>query len=520
MGPVDPLGFFSFIRSDPETRNWKNIFFLTGGQVEEAGADSSTSRYSFLGMKPHLILKTMESGTESTVIDPKTIHFEVSTEHPMDRLNEVLRQFRVKKPQRSQVPGIDRLPPFVGGGIGYVGFNTVHGHDCPAGSQDDLGLPDMYFVFYNGMYVFDHNSGAVMVCSTGFPAKGAEFKDEAMKEQAFMMALLDKYMELPEEEKKAPNVFDREPEPEKPEPSMSKIQALWGLQKSREALFQGDAWAVHFSQEVVAEDFHDPFGHFMSMTVVHPARYASYLNCENFDIISHSSERFFALRGKNLKMEPVCAILDPTPHEYDTDPVEVMERAAAKEPAPTKANVVTDAILDISEGLCKPGSLTVDDQMIIQPKPWGAILKAKLTGTIGAKFGAVEIMKVLFPPVTTSGYPRDHALDLISEVERKKRSIFGGCIGYFGYDGNCDLCTITDTLVHRSGNAYASSGILLVARSSIEEEYDLMIRRARAMVAAPTTLRGIFPFLAWRVELSDDETFLNKYKPFRGDESR
>ena len=89
-----------------------------------------------------------------------------------------------------------------------------------------------------------------------------------------------------------------------------------------------------------------------------------------------------------------------------------------------------------------------------------------------------------FPAGTVSGAPKVRAMEIIDELEKTRRGIYGGCVGYFGADGTMDTCIILRTAIVSDGKIYVQSGAGIVADSKPELEQLECENKARALFSA------------------------------------
>src|SRR3990170_897688 len=115
---------------------------------ESVVGGEKVGRYSFLAAEPYLLLEAHGTRTAVTIVQ-NGVREESIIGNPIDLLREHVQATRVAK--------LPELPPFVGGAVGYAGYDTVrYVEKLPNAPQDDRKLPDLSFAFYDHMIVFDN----------------------------------------------------------------------------------------------------------------------------------------------------------------------------------------------------------------------------------------------------------------------------------------------------------------------------------------------------------------------------
>ena len=142
--------------------------------------------------------------------------------------------------------------------------------------------------------------------------------------------------------------------------------------------------------------------------------------------------------------------------------------------------------------VCEYGSVEVPDYMIIERYSHVMHIVSQVTGTICPESTAYDLMRATFPAGTLSGAPKVRALQIISELEQCQRGIYGGALGYFGYEGNHDSCIGIRTAVLKDGKIFSQSGAGVVADSVPESEFMETVNKAKGMLKAVALAEKIF----------------------------
>ncbi|MFW6218224.1 MAG: anthranilate synthase component I family protein, partial [Verrucomicrobiota bacterium] len=142
--------------------------------------------------------------------------------------------------------------------------------------------------------------------------------------------------------------------------------------------------------------------------------------------------------------------------------------------------------------VCEYGSVQVPDYMVIERYSHVMHIVSQVVGTIRKDKSAYDLMRATFPAGTLSGAPKVRALQIISELENSRRGVYGGAIGYFGYDGNHDSCIGIRTAVIAKRKIYIQSGAGVVADSVPAHEFTETLNKAKAMLKAVALAEQMF----------------------------
>ncbi len=134
--------------------------------------------------------------------------------------------------------------------------------------------------------------------------------------------------------------------------------------------------------------------------------------------------------------------------------------------------------------IAKTGSVRVTQQMIVERYSHVMHIVSNVVGELDPKYDALDALAAGFPAGTVSGAPKVRAMEIIDELEKTRRGVYAGCIGYFGADGSMDTCIALRTGVVKDGTLYVQAGGGVVADSDADAEYQETVNKARALIRA------------------------------------
>jgi para-aminobenzoate synthetase component 1 len=454
---LTPLDAFELIKDG------RFSFFLDSGMDPH-----KLGRYSFMGSDPFLLLSTR--GSEATI--SRGSEKSCLRGNPFDVLNGLLKTYR-----------LDRRPspvPFVGGAVGYLGYDLCHFIErLPASAVDDLKLPECYFGFYDLVLAFDNLKGKAFIISTGFPAlDDAERLSRAASRINEMKARLAgaslPRMELP------PTPSTAEPVPGKG--GFTHKEYVAAVEKARQYIIAGDIFEVNLSQRFEAGLAISPYELYRRLRRINPAPFASYLEFDGVSVVSASPERFLRLCGDRVETRPVKGT---RPRGKTPEEDEALANELLNSPKDRAENIM---IVDLERNdlgrVCRFGTVKVTELAILEVFPTVFHLTSTVIGQLRKDSSGIDLLKATFPGGSITGAPKVRAMEIIDELEPTKRGVYTGSIGYLGFNGDLDLSIAIRTFLVRGGQAYFQVGGAVTYDSDPESEYQETLHKARALADA------------------------------------
>jgi anthranilate synthase component I len=109
---------------------------------------------------------------------------------------------------------------------------------------------------------------------------------------------------------------------------------------------------------------------------------------------------------------------------------------------------------------------------------------SNVTGRLKKGADAVDLFRAVFPAGTVSGAPKVRAMEIIDELENRKRGLYAGSVGYFSFSGELDSGIAIRTIILKGRKAYVQAGAGLVYDSVPAQEYQETVNKAKALLAA------------------------------------
>ncbi|WP_269523939.1 anthranilate synthase component I [Coraliomargarita parva] len=467
-----PLGAYSKIRGKGPAFLFESI---VGGE--------RISRFSFIGSNPRKVYRIFEK--ESTITHRDGTEETVAT--PIDPLTLIEAEMAQYQPV-----AIEGMPPFTGGAVGYVGHEFIHTIEptVPKPVNNPLEVPILYYLISDSVLIFDHVKQVLRICVHAQLADSdAETAyADAVEEIKRIYSLLEQPQPL------AHRTITEVGDVTVPAGNFTKPEFEAAVDKVKEYVRAGDVIQTVLSQRFEKEFEPTPVDLYRALRTVNPSPYMFLMEDPDFAVVGASPEVHVRLTQDQVEIRPIAGTRHRGATEEEDLALEQDLLADDKERA-EHLMLVDLARNDIGR-VCEYGSVHVPDYMVIERYSHVMHIVSQVVGTIRKDKSAYDLMRATFPAGTLSGAPKVRALQIISELENCQRGVYGGALGYFGYEGNHDSCIGIRTAVIKNGKIYIQSGAGLVADSVPESEYMETVNKAKAMLKSVALAEQMFKFFA------------------------
>ncbi|HJQ79531.1 MAG TPA: anthranilate synthase component I [Lacipirellulaceae bacterium] len=442
-------------------------------------------RYSFLAAEPFLLL---DARGRNVTVSSGSRQERFETDSPLDVLRDRVREIRVAK--------LPDLPPFVGGAVGYAGYDTVrYVENLPNAPRDDRNLPDLVFAFYDHMIVFDNvqNTAIVVVLAkvgravAAVSDPGRAGLTEAGYRSAYDDAcrrvdrLVDK-LSTPADMLAPTDINARGEHKIAYQSNFTADEFADAVRKCVEYIRAGDIFQVVISQRLAVQLAVDPFEVYRTLRVVNPSPFMFFLRTPHCTLVGSSPEIMVRVVDGKVTVRPLAG----TRRRGRTD--EEDQRLAEELLADPKERAEHVMLVDLGRNdvgrVARYGSVEVSDVMMIERYSHVMHITSNVTGQLTDGRDAFDALAACLPAGTVSGAPKVRAMQIIDEIEPHRRGPYAGAVGYIDFAGNMDTCIALRTIVIQNGTAYVQVGAGIVADSVPENEYEETLNKARGLLKA------------------------------------
>ncbi|MCX7045532.1 MAG: anthranilate synthase component I [Candidatus Sumerlaeota bacterium] len=447
--------------------------------LESVEGGENLARYSFLGADPGLVFSSKNHEVSLTE-GGRTVSMHCA--RPLDMLKKIMGRYAI----------VERpfLPPFIGGAVGYFGYDVVRDFErLPDKNPDTLNVPDMYFILADSMLVFDHVKHRIILLANAHIAEdggdgGVDAAyDRALQRIEAMAAQL------------------RQPMPPRPargdEPAVdtkglqsnfTREEYMKVVERCKEYIFAGDIFQVVPSQRFRIPYHCPPFDMYRALRAVNPSPYMFYLKFPPVTLAGSSPEILVRVKNGQVQIRPIAGT---RPRGNTPEEDLALERELLADPKERAEHVM---LVDLGRNdcgrVCEHGSVRVDEMMVIERYSHVMHIVSDVVGRLTKDRDAFDALAAAFPAGTVTGAPKIRAMEIIDEMEQERRGPYAGAVGYFSFNGNLDTCIILRTMILKDKIAYVQAGGGVVADSDPAMEYEETLRKARAMITAINLAHG------------------------------
>ena len=253
---------------------------------------------------------------------------------------------------------------------------------------------------------------------------------------------------------------------DRPAPHITYLDAV---DRAKESIVAGDVFQIVLSQGWSVESQIRPFDAYRMLRTINPSPYMYYLDFGWGQLLGSSPEVLVRLDGRVARVRPLAGTKprDPDPDEE--------RRTAARLKRDAKERAEHVMLVDLGRNdlgrACVAGSVRVTDLLSVEYYSHVMHLVSEVRGTVRSDRDAFDLFAAAFPAGTVSGAPKIRAMELIAELEGRRRGFYAGSVGYFGFDGSMDTC-ITLRSAHAYGGRYhvrAGAGIVADSIAASED---------------------------------------------------
>jgi anthranilate synthase component I len=442
--------------------------------LESVEGGAVRGRYSIIGLEPDIVFRIGGQRAEINRVPQNNLEaFTSAGAAPLAALRALIAESRIVLP--------DALPPMSAGIFGYLGYDTVRliEDTLSAPGPDPLGIPDGILVRPTLVVAFDAVKDTITVVTPVRPQAGVT-ADTALACAAERLSAIVEALDRPLH--KSASETDAGPLDVTPRSNTSADEFKRMVLRAKEYIVAGDIFQVVLSQRFEAPFALAPFALYRALRRVNPSPYLFFLDCGSFAVAGSSPEILVKTGGGKVTIRPVAGTRrrGATPHED-----KALEEELLADPKERAEHLM---LLDLGRNdvgrVAEIGTVKVTDQFFIERFSQVMHIVSNVEGKLREDRDALDALAAGFPAGTVSGAPKVRAMQIIDELEREKRSLYAGCVGYFSAGTDMDTCIVLRTALIKDGVMYVQAGAGIVADSDPEFEQQECVNKAKALFRA------------------------------------
>ena len=443
--------------------------------LESVEGGENIARYSFLGSQPSVLFHSKGHQVTIEYLEKgETIVQEY--EDPLRALEELMQTY--------QPVDSEELPKFHGGAVGYMTYDMVRFvEELPDDTEDELQLPDCFFMIAETLLIFDHVNHQIRVVANAHIDGDVDraYTDALAKIDALVEQLTSiSEAHLRRNSSEYPEQYDEIISA--PQSNFTKSDYEAAVRRAKEYIAAGDIIQVVPSQRFSCPVSVDSFEIYRALRMINPSPYMYYLKFEGFDIVGASPEMMVRVEDGIVQTIPIAGT---RPRGTTAEEDRELEQTLLSDPKERAEHIM---LVDLGRNdlgrVCEYNTVEVTDLMIVERFSHVMHIVSHVVGRLREDFTAFDVLRSCLPAGTLSGAPKIRAMEIIDELEPTRRATYGGAVGYFSFSGSADTAITIRTAVIKDSTAYVQAGGGVVADSVPETEYYETVSKARAMLSA------------------------------------
>jgi len=456
------------IQDDSEVLNLINNFLQEKNSFifESVEKGKIRGRYTIFGKNPD---KIWEFNNKTSYLIANKIKKKIKGD-PDKIIEKIIEEFKFKTPSE--------LPPICSLISGYFSYDSIrYIEKIPNKCKDDLKLPDVRLLRPRTLVIHDNLKKKIFYIIN-------IFKDEKISNYK------EKYLEIESQINnlliqaalKRDNVYKNTEANIKVKSNTSKSKFLKMINKAKEYIKIGDIFQVVLSQRFETKLSKKPLEIYKKLRVINPSPFMYFFNFEDFQIIGASPEILVRLRDNMITVRPIAGT---RPRGKNSKEDNFFARDLLQDKKELSEHLM---LLDLGRNdagkVSKIGTIKVTESFMIEKYSHVMHIVSNVVGVYNKKYSKFKSLLAGFPAGTVSGAPKIRAMEIIDELEKTRRKVYAGGIGYFSANGEFDTCIALRTAVAKNKKFYVQAGAGIVADSNPIKEYEETVNKAKALLNA------------------------------------
>ena len=448
----------------------KNNFSFLYESVEKG---KTQGRYSICGFKS---IKTIELKGKNLKIDSITRKNSIRvSSNPLTKIDKIIKKYNFKKKKS--------LPPMAGAFFGYLSYENIHNIEIISKipKKNTLKTPDIILFIPENLIIYDNFSDTLFILKHLVPknSKNIEYS-KIIKE----INNIENRINIKDEF----NINFRKKKLLKIKSNTSKSKFINNIKKAKNYIKNGDIFQVVPSQRFEINYYEKASLLYKVLRITNPSPFMYYFNLPKFQIVGSSPEILVRLRANIVTVRPIAGTR-PRGNNSKHDKKLELDLLADKKEIAEHLMLLDLGRNDVGK-IAKENSVSVSSKFIIEKYSHVMHIVSNVIGILKNGISPISALMAGFPAGTVTGAPKIRAMQIIDEIEKDKRGIYAGGIGYISPDGDMDTCIVLRTGIIKNNKLYVQAGGGVVYDSNPEFEYKETVNKAKAVLDAAAIVLG------------------------------
>ena len=439
----------------------KNSFIF-----ESVEKGSIRGRYTIIGLNPDKIWDINNNIVTLNFNGKKT---KIKT-NPLKYLNKLIQDFKIKLPK--QLPGMASML------VGYFSYDIIrYIEKIPNACKDDLKIPDVRISRPKNLIIYDNLKKKIFYIENVYADTNIKNYKETYENILKRFKLYENFENI-----KLPDQFTFKPNKNLVKSNTTKERFKLLVKKAKNYIKKGDIFQVVLSQRFERKINKKPIEIYNYLRKSNPSPFMFYFNYKDFNVLGSSPEILVRLRKGEITIRPIAGT---RPRGKTTNEDKRFETDLLTDKKELAEHLM---LLDLGRNdvgkVAKINTVKVTEKFKVEKYSHVMHIVSNVIGKFNKQTSIFETLLSGFPAGTVSGAPKIRAMEIIDELEKNKRKLYAGGIGYFTPNNEFDTCIALRTALIKNNKFYVQAGAGIVADSVPEKEYLETINKAKALMKA------------------------------------
>ena len=457
------------VKNDDDISNLIDNFLLEKNSFifESVEKGKIKGRYTIFGKNPD---KIWEFNNNNSFLIKGNKRLKLRNK-PSELIEKIIEDFKFEIPK--SLPSISSLIS------GYFSYDSIrYIENIPNNCKDDLKIPDVRLLRPRTLIVHDNLKKKIFYIINIFADENIKDYKRRYSEIKSELNLLIIQSKIKKKYYKNFNIQKNI----KVKSNTPKKRFLNMVNKAKNFIKIGDIFQVVLSQRFEAKLTKSPLEIYKKLRVTNPSPFMFFFNFNDFQIIGASPEILVRLRDNKITVRPIAGT---RPRGKNVSQDKFYEKDLLKDKKELSEHLM---LLDLGRNdagkVSKINTVKVTESFVIEKYSHVMHIVSNVVGKYNNKFSKFKSLLAGFPAGTVSGAPKIRAMEIIDELEKTKRKVYAGGIGYFSANGEFDTCIALRTAVAKKDKFYVQAGAGIVADSKPLKEYEETVNKAKALIDA------------------------------------
>ena len=424
-------------------------------------------RYTIFGKNPDKIWE-FNNNNSYIIKNNKKIRLK---DRPENLIEQIIEDFNFKTPKN--------LPKICSLISGYFSYDSIrYVEKIPNNCKNDLNLPDVRLLRPRVLIIHDNLKKEIFFIYNIFKDEkisNYQKKYENIKSDLFKLLIQSSI-------KKINNEINKKAQDIKVKSNTSKNKFLSMVDKAKKYIKLGDIFQVVLSQRFETNLSKSPLEIYKKLRITNPSPFMYFFNFHDFQIIGASPEILVRLREGKITIRPIAGTR-PRGINKKQDNFYIKDLLKDKKELSEHLMLLDLGRNDVGK-VAKVNTVKITERFKVEKYSHVMHIVSNVVGKFNYKYSKFKSLLAGFPAGTVSGAPKIRAMEIIDELEKSKRKVYAGGIGYFSSNGDFDTCIALRTALAKKNKFYVQAGAGIVADSKPMNEFKETVNKAKALINA------------------------------------